>query len=121
MKKLFYLLFAVIIVSCSTKNENNNQSDDNITTEKTSISLSKEQIDIAGIKTGNITKQKIAETIECTGSIEVPPKNIASVSPVINGFIKKLNYLPGDFVEKGEVLAYLQHPDFISLQQHFLP
>ena len=45
---------------------------------------------------------------------------MASVSPIIGGFIKSLNYFPGDFVEKGAVIASLQHPDFISLQQQYI-
>jgi len=120
MKKSLYLLLALII-SCSPKEASNNSEPiEEIQTSEKAIVFSQEQIKLAGIEIGKLEKQKISETVECSGKIEVPPGNIASVSPIIRGFIKSLNYFPGDFVEKGAVLAYLQHPDFIQLQQQYL-
>ncbi|MFC2151430.1 efflux RND transporter periplasmic adaptor subunit [Bacteroidota bacterium] len=120
MKKLFSLILLAFIISCSSnKPEDSEIIMENAST-KGSIVFTHKQIEIAGIKTGHIEKQKISETIECTGTIAVPPGNIASVSPIIKGFVKTLNYFPGDFVEKGAVLALLQHPHFIELQQQYL-
>jgi len=121
MKKLIYLLSLILIISCSSNEKKNaTENSEEITSDNTSITLSDEQIAIAKIETGKIIKQNISETIECTGSIEVPPENTASVSPIIGGFIKTLNYYPGDFVKEGVVMATLQHPDFIQLQQQYL-
>lgn len=121
MRKLLYLIPFALILSCSSKTENNvTELAQDTTTAAESITFSKEQVKLAGITSGKIKKQKISETIECTGIIKASPKNIASVSPIIRGFIKTLNYYPGDFVEKEAVLAYLQHPDFIILQQQYL-
>ncbi|MFC2104048.1 efflux RND transporter periplasmic adaptor subunit [Bacteroidota bacterium] len=121
MKKLFSLIIIAFLISCSSnKTEENSKTIQENVSEKNSVLFTQEQIEIAGIKTGHIEKQKISEIIECTGSIDVPPGNIASVSPIIEGFVKTLNYFPGDFVEKGAVLATLQHPLFIQLQQQYL-
>lgn len=121
MKKLFYLLSLALFISCSSS-ETKNVAEDlkQETSENKSIRLTQDQIDVAGIKSGKIEKQKISETIECSGKIEVPPGNIASVSPIMDGFIKKLYFFLGDFVQKGEVLASLQHPEFINLQQRYI-
>lgn len=121
MKKFIYLLSLAIFLSCSS-NETNNVTEEveKVSSDNKTITLTQEQIAVAGIKTGSIGKMKISETVECTGTIDVPPENIASVSPIINGFIKSLNYNSGDYVKKGAVLATLQHPDFIQLQQQYL-
>lgn len=121
MKKLFYFLSLIILISCSPKDTNNDKDiaeDSSKTLEN--ISFSDKQIELAKIKTANLKKRIISETIACSGTIEVLPGNIATISPFINGFIKTLYYFPGDQVEKGAKLASLQHPDFIKLQQEYI-
>ncbi len=121
MKNILILIFLALIISCSPK-KTDNDAEAIIVKESSEkvITITDEQIKLAGIETGKLVDQVISETITCSGKVEVPPKNIASVSPTIGGFIKTINYFPGDFVEKGAVLANLQHPDFIQLQQQYL-
>lgn len=121
MKNLFYLLFLALFISCSS-NETSNTSEEveNKPSDKKSITLTQEQITIAEIKTEKIEKHQISETIECSGNIEIPPANIATVSPIMDGFVKKLNFFPGNVIHKGDVLATLQHPEFINLQQRYI-
>lgn len=121
MRKLLYLSILIFTISCSSEknSEENETIQDSQNTENT-IELSPEQQGIAKIETSKIEKKKMADVIKSTGNIEVPPHFIASVSPVMEGFIQKINYYPGNFVEKGAVLASLQHPDFIILQQNYI-
>ncbi len=122
MKNVLYIIPLAFLISCSGEKTNNTENKElqEAQTSIESIEFSKEQIDLAGIKTGKFEKKTISETIECSGTIEVPPQNIATVSPIIGGFIKNLNYYPGDYVEKGVVLGTLNHPDFINLQQQYI-
>jgi len=121
MKKLLYILSLIFIISCSSNEaQKNTENLQEAASDNTIISLTDEQVAISKIETGKIIKQNISETVECTGKIEVPPENTASVSPTIDGFIKTLNFYPGDFVKEGAVLASLQHPEFIQLQQQYL-
>lgn len=85
-----------------------------------SISLTPEQMELAGIETGAPEKRQLRTTLECTGQIDVPPQNRASVHSPVQGFIREVNFLEGDFVKKGTVLAVLAHPDLIRLQREFL-
>lgn len=121
MKKIIYLALSFAILSCSSKQtEEISTGDAKQEDSKGIITLTAEQIEVAQIKTGKATKQNISETLQCTGSIEIPPENIATISPSISGFVKDLNYLEGDWVSKGDILAILEHPDFIKLQQQYL-
>lgn len=121
MKKIIYLALALAIISCSAK-ETEVISGNDVKQEESKgvITLTAEQIEVAQIKTGKATKQKISETLQCTGSVEIPPENIATISPSISGFVKDLNYLEGDWVSEGDVLATLEHPEFIKLQQQYM-
>ncbi|OFY04052.1 MAG: hypothetical protein A2W99_10930 [Bacteroidetes bacterium GWF2_33_16] len=84
------------------------------------IKLSQEQIDESGIKAGKIEKRKLSESLECSGNIDVLPKDRATISPVISGFVNDVFVNEGDYVKAGAILVSLSHPDFIALQQQYL-
>ena len=58
--------------------------------------------------------------VSFNGTLIVPPQNFASVTMLMGGIIRSVNLLPGSYVKKGTLLASLDNPDFISLQQNFL-
>lgn len=58
--------------------------------------------------------------VSFNGTLIVPPQNFASVTMLMGGIIRSVNLLPGNFVKKGTLLATLDNPDFISLQQTYL-
>lgn len=54
------------------------------------------------------------------GTMIVPPQRHATVTLTMGGTVHSTNLLPGDYVRKGAVLATLENPDFINLQQSYL-
>ena len=58
--------------------------------------------------------------VSFNGTLIIPPQNFASVTMLMGGIIRSTNLLPGSYVKKGTLLASLDNPDFISLQQNFL-
>lgn len=54
------------------------------------------------------------------GTLMVPPQRHATVTLTMGGTIHSTTLLPGDYVKKGTVLATLENPDFILLQQNYL-
>ena len=122
MKKNFPIYFLTILLfSCSLKNNDKNKTDlSEELLQKDSIELTSEQIKQNNIQTGSIKKSTLPCYIECSGTIEVLSQNTAVVSAPINGFIKQLFYYSGDYVKAGSVLAIMQHPDFVKLQQQYL-
>ena len=58
--------------------------------------------------------------VSFNGTLIVPPQNFASVTMLMGGIIRSVNLLPGNYVKKGTLLATLDNPDFISLQQTYL-
>lgn len=121
MRTLYIIIFAIVLTACTNNKEE-------VAAEKKplesavqeSIELTQPQMERAGIKTGKLEQREIADVISCTGKADALPQNKANVSPAMGGFIKQINYYTGDNVTKGDVLATLQHPDFIDLQQQFM-
>lgn len=54
------------------------------------------------------------------GTLVIPPQSHASVTLSIDGIVQSTNLLSGKYVRKGEVLATLENPEFITLQQDYL-
>lgn len=87
---------------------------------KTEVHLLQNQMDIMGIEMGNFQFLNLSTTVKSNGQLEVPPQNKASLSALLGGRVKSVNVLAGDYVHKGQVLAMLEHPDFIELQEKYL-
>lgn len=121
MKKLNYIFLFLFLAACQSKQPEQTDPPANDTaSDKVTVAFSPAQIDMAEIKTGKLKKRVLSAFIECNGTIELPPSNLATVSAPINGFVKAANFFPGNPVKKGDLLAILQHPDYIKLQQDYL-
>lgn len=111
MKKINYLLVlgAIFIVACTTDN-----------TEVADNSDASAQISKENVVFTKISKQLITDVVECTGRIDVPPNQRASVYAPIGGMVNKIKILPGDLVKKGQLLFDLSHQDIVKIQQAYL-
>ena len=84
------------------------------------VSLSKEQIANAGITTGIAREEFMSTEIIVNGTVDVPPQNMVSVSFPMGGYLKSTNLLPGMHVSKGQVIARIEDPGLVQLQQDYL-
>lgn len=84
------------------------------------ILVSPEQQKAMNLKIGPAAQTTVSDEVKATGTVDVPPQYMASVSPLINGVIKSVNVLPGQRIGKGATLATLQSLDFIQMQQDYL-
>lgn len=114
------LLFISILLgySCSSKNKENSIEKESRV--HSGITLSEEQIKTNDIKFGTAVVRPIESKIMVTGVIHALPQNKASIHSKVDGFIGKINFITGDFVRKGQELATVNNPSFISLQKQFL-
>ncbi|MCD7901658.1 MAG: efflux RND transporter periplasmic adaptor subunit [Bacteroides sp.] len=54
------------------------------------------------------------------GTFVLSPRHHASVTLSMDGIVKNTTLLPGKYVKKGELLATLENPEFVDLQQNYL-
>jgi len=122
MKKIIYLLLAVVVISCNSKPEKTVSTQEVVKEahSENEIHLTKVQLEATNIKVETIKKRNIRNSIAVTGTIEVPPQSKATIYAPMEAFVYKTDLLPGDKVEKGQVVAVLKHPNFIQLQYAFL-
>lgn len=84
------------------------------------VALTPEQITNAGIETGLVQKRPLNSELKVNGLVDVPPQNIVSVSFPLGGYLKNTKLLPGAHVNRGEVIAIMEDPALIQLQQDYL-
>ncbi|MDZ7608665.1 MAG: efflux RND transporter periplasmic adaptor subunit [Cyclobacteriaceae bacterium] len=122
MKTIQYIsLLMLLTVACSEQKQN-------VPAEKSAINpvaendvvLTPEQVSAINIQTGHIAKVNMKNVIKANGYFDVPPQNNAVVSPMIPGYVRQINFLIGDNVKKGQVLAELESMEFIDIQQQYV-
>lgn len=120
MNKIVILSFLVLsmFASCSGKKNTANSGDSSL--EKDMIKLTEQQQSLAGIATSPLERTINPEVIHCNGVIEIPSDARVSMYLPIGGYVSEIYVLTGDKVKKGEVLAVLEHPDYIALQQQYI-
>ncbi|MDG3581800.1 efflux RND transporter periplasmic adaptor subunit [Galbibacter pacificus] len=88
--------------------------------EENVLELSKEQIAQLGIELGSLEKRPIPKYVEANGKLEVPPQYEATVTASLGVNVQRINVIEGDQVEKGQVLAWVSHPNIINLQTAYI-
>jgi len=84
------------------------------------LTLTQAQYKEAGIQLGSFEKKPLSKTIHVNGMVNIPPQSKISVSFPFGGFIRSIKVLEGDFVKKGSLLAVLENPQYVDLQEDYL-
>ncbi|MGX5816633.1 efflux RND transporter periplasmic adaptor subunit [Chitinophaga lutea] len=84
------------------------------------VTLTAEQLKNTPVQTTELTEQSISGILKLSGQVDVPPQNIVSVSIPMGGYLKSTEMMPGMHVRKGQVLAVMEDPQYIQLQQDYL-
>ncbi len=116
MKNLIYIFLITLLFSCN-KAAPINASENAVSD---IVELTPAQIKNANIQTAKAVEKVLTEVVEVNGILDVPPQNLVSLSAIQGGYLCSVNVLQGTHVHKGEIIAVLENPDFINLQQDYL-
>ena len=122
-RHLVIVLLALFLYSCgnpATEKEPEAPEEKEHHEENEMISLTPEQYDVAGIKLGAVETKSLSATIKVNGVLDLPPKNLVSISTPLEGIVKSTEMLQGMRVQKGTVVATIQNTEFIQMQQDYL-
>ena len=84
------------------------------------VSLTSAQAKNMTLSFGNLEQKAVSSILKLNGKIDVPPQNMVSISVPLGGYLKNTKLLPGMHINKGEVIAVIEDPQYIQLQQDFL-
>ena len=84
------------------------------------VHLSEQQVQSLDMKSDTLPFRNISSYVEANGQLEVPPQNEATVTAIVGSNVRLIKVIEGDKVSKGQVLAYLSHPNLIKLQTDYI-
>lgn len=122
------ILSTLLMVACGDKDSGKSESSEEssmkeeqpVATGIKQITFTKDQYNLAEIETGAIEMRNLSNIIKLNGTIDVEPESMASVSAPLGGYLKTAGRLPGEAIKKGQVLATIENPEFIQIQQGYL-
>lgn len=130
INKLLIISLLATLISCQNNDEHSHDEHDHESHQgheheeeipENEVHLSNAQVKTIDVKLGGFTNQKMSDFVVVTGRLDVPPNSVASVHVPEGGFVRNLKKIVvGTVVKKGQVLATLEHPNFIQKQQEYL-
>jgi cobalt-zinc-cadmium efflux system membrane fusion protein len=115
---LFFALAALI--SCTGSSSKEEPAEPEHLEEEGIVEFTEAQFKTAGIVLSGIEQKQLRGVLKVNGLLDVPPQNLVSISVPYGGILKSTDLLQGMWVSKGQVIARMEHPDYIQLQQDYL-
>ncbi|MCS3529365.1 efflux RND transporter periplasmic adaptor subunit [Chryseobacterium sp. JUb7] len=120
---IYSLSLILLLSSCSGKKEEEKTVYENkkfAKTEQNTVQLSAQQFQSVGLTTTAVQKKTMQKSVRLNGKVDIAPSHISSVSSIMGGHIKSIQVINGSHFNKGQILAVVEDPQFIQLQQDFL-
>jgi membrane fusion protein, heavy metal efflux system len=120
--KTFFIILAsaLFAISCNPKKGTEEQSGDHEVLPPNTVEMNDAQYKSAGIELGSIEQKVLNTELRVNGLVNVSPQNLVSISAIMGGYIKSTTLVQGCPVSKGQVIAVIENPEFIELQQSYL-
>jgi len=112
----------ISIISCgeSASEEKTEVKAEQHSEDENHIELTNEQLKNTNVEIGKAEMRSLGSEISVNGIIDVPPQGNISINIPYGGFLKYTEMLPGTKVKKGQLLAVIENPMFIDIQQEYL-
>ncbi|REC71678.1 efflux transporter periplasmic adaptor subunit [Epilithonimonas hispanica] len=125
LKNISILSLSVILIlsSCSGKKEEEKTVYENTKfkeKDQNTVQMSDKQLQSIGLTTTTVQEKTMQKLVRLNGKVEIEPSHISSISSIMGGHIKSINVINGSHFSKGQVLAVVEDPQFIQLQQDYL-
>lgn len=121
MYKIMYKsLFAITILfaACTAKTEEKKVVEE--TRDPNLVEFSQDQYNNANVQLGKVSMTNLGSYIKASGTLDVPPNQFISITAPYGGTIKSTPVIEGKYISKGEVIAVIENPEFLQMQQDYL-
>ena len=122
MKTKAYIFLTAAIglftIGCSSHAPSHGQDEDEHEHEE--VELTEAQMKAVDIEMGEVSRMNLGVTLKANGTLAVNPQDEAQVAPLAAGLVRRITVREGQQVAKGQVVAYVENMEAISLQQDYL-
>ncbi len=122
-KVIFFLCLSFVIAACGSdehkEDGHDHDHDEHEEEHADEVHLSQQQFNSLEMRVDTLKLRNMGEFVEANGLLEVPPQNEATVTALFGANVQTIKVIEGDKIKKGQVLAYLSHPDLIDIQTEY--
>jgi len=122
-KVIYFLCLSLVIVACGSEEHKEDGHDhdhgEHEEEHADEVHLSQQQFNSLEMKVDTLKLRNMGEFVDANGQLEVPPQNEATVTALFGANVQSIKVIEGDKIKKGQVLAYLSHPDLIDIQTEY--
>lgn len=115
MKKI-YITISVLLLLVSCNNSKKDVTEQIMPNTEQAMPEDRDSVKIDAVTSAT----SVANETTFNGIIVLSPQRHVSVTLSMDGIVKNTSLLPGKYVQAGELLATLENPEFINLQQSYL-
>lgn len=131
MRSILFALFLIVTISCGKKTPTDVASasptaetapeaeSDSAEAPPDVVLLTPDQVRMADIATGRVEYRHLSQILSVNGRVVVGAQNRVTISALQGGFVRQISLLSGQSVRKGQVLARIENPDLIQVQQDY--
>lgn len=119
---LSIITIAILLTACGGEgSESNSNRDEHGHAEADeSVHFSAAQFEAMDMEVDTLSLKNLSSAVQANGRLGVPPQNEATVTAIIGANISSIQVIEGEEVRKGQVLAYISHPNLTRLQSDYL-
>lgn len=117
---LLVLALGLFLTNCTSNEADSSEAIEVAGSPETGLILTQAQFDAMDMEWGSPVMDEFSEELKVQGMIKVPIEGMQTISAYFGGYVSGMKLLEGQAVRKGEVLFYLENPEFIRLQQDYL-
>ncbi|MDK7375124.1 efflux RND transporter periplasmic adaptor subunit [Weeksella virosa] len=115
---IWALIIGMNFSACTSQKEENKTLRETENTQE--ITLTQAQQKQLTIETVKVETIDLNATMQLSARTQVLPQDRISVTHMLGGFVKSIQVIPGTYVKKGQVLAVLEDPIFVQIQEEYL-
>lgn len=84
------------------------------------VEFTQGQYNNANVQLGKVSMTNLGSYIKASGTLDVPPNQFISITAPYGGAIKSTSVIEGKYISKGEVIAVIENPEFLQMQQDYM-
>lgn len=121
MRKYLLLAFSLLTISaCTSKKEEVSEKETTNTLDANRITLTAAQKKHSAIELVQLSTTSLPSTMQLNARTEVTPQDKVSITNMMGGFVKSIHVIPGNAVKKGQIIAVLEDPAYVQIQEDYL-
>jgi cobalt-zinc-cadmium efflux system membrane fusion protein len=116
---LMIIVSSLLAISCNSKSGTTESGEHEVLPPNT-VEMNDAQCKAAGVEYGAAEQKVLSTELKVNGLVNVPPQDLVTISAIMGGYVKSISLVQGSPVAKGQVIAIIENPEFIELQQNYL-